>query len=462
MKRSAAWLCTFAVWGCASPCLNQEGSCLLLTVRSPAPLTSLDLRVITTDGLPAQLRYHLEDAADAGQPVRILPPPDLPASQIQALLVRGHQAPATTWEALLPLGWADGAHIEREVNLEAAALPDPHFKAQESSLPSVQVAALASGRFRGGTRRELALLDATGERLAIADLGGDGQLRITDGLWLSKERSPATALSTQETTTGADVVLVLSQAQGLVLRVQRQGTGTLGVLTPVPYADPNQAPAAVASGDFDKDGQGDLLIANPIPGAVIQLNTRLSRQALNIPGARLLRIGDANGDGWPDALLLNGGAEAQWLMNDKGQLRYGQPAGRCQQPVDAALDDWDQDGSVDVLLACPRDQSLQIFLTRGVPSAPLRLPLRDGPQALARGDFNKDGKADAGVLLQSGRILVLLGDGRGALRPTLLLPGLTGSTHLLSSDLDGDGWPDLITAAGSRLLIHGATAPEAP
>lgn len=78
---------------------------------------------------------------------------------------------------------------------------------------------------------------------------------------------------------------------------------------------------------------------------------------------------------------------------------------------------------------------------------PVRVPLPKGFHAavVAVADFDADGKADLAVLGDQG-LFVLLGDGRGGLRPMPLVPAGRSPSAMAIADLDRDGKLDIVVA----------------
>src|SRR5581483_6555018 len=102
----------------------------------------------------------------------------------------------------------------------------------------------------------------------------------------------------------------------------------------------------------------------------------------------------------------------------------------------------------------------------GTFGAPILVSLPAGWDAssLSVADFNGDGRLDVAVS-DSLRVLVALGDGRGSFAPeapyaaTTIYPG-NAVTQLPTTDLTGDGVPDLVVANGTAGTV--TLLPAAP
>jgi len=102
---------------------------------------------------------------------------------------------------------------------------------------------------------------------------------------------------------------------------------------------------------------------------------------------------------------------------------------------------------------CIASAEAQLFtnlrdLVRRYPVGPLAHTF-DGPKGIATADLDKDGNADVAVANTDGSVSVFFGLGNGGFRTPLHLS--TGGTNslrgIVCADLNGDGWPDIATAA---------------
>jgi hypothetical protein len=135
----------------------------------------------------------------------------------------------------------------------------------------------------------------------------------------------------------------------------------------------------------------------------------------------------------------------------------GSPFPLACSPGNIVAADLNNDGKTDIVAACGDNHTLNIFTGRGdgqfdiTSGSPLLLSY--APNEIVIADMNGDGKADLVVgSHDSYRVLVLMGDGRGNFDTTssafvTMRDGSHAHTHGLGiSDLNGDGYPDIVTA----------------
>jgi hypothetical protein len=283
-----------------------------------------------------------------------------------------------------------------------------------------------------------------------------------------------------------------------VVGMPRGGLRRAGAVTVGPQSEPLTAPdptprarfgAAVASADFDSDGHGDLAVGAPGAATV----TIFYATDDGLAGARsstlsgdgrlgaALAGGDLNGDGYGD--LAVGAPEGQGAVRLVFGGREGlpaEPARELQAPGGAtgfgsllAIGDVDHDGRLD-LAEAGGDHSSFCAGGEGGPSTCKAIG-RGGPAALAVGDVTGDGfddivqgfpeaGGDAKIQYDTGPgpagalRMWRGGDGGPVRRPILITQktkGVAGNDQALDafgaalaiSDLNGDRFADLVVGA---------------
>ena len=136
------------------------------------------------------------------------------------------------------------------------------------------------------------------------------------------------------------------------------------------------------------------------------------------------------------------------------------PIAMTCSPGNIAAGDINNDGKTDLVVACSQTRSLTLFKGRGngqfdvTAGSPLLLPYP--PHEIVIGDMNNDGHTDLIIgSHDSYGIMILPGDGKGnfTVSPDSSVTMKEGNhphTHGLGiGDLNGDGYPDIVTANSS-------------
>jgi hypothetical protein len=239
------------------------------------------------------------------------------------------------------------------------------------------------------------------------------------------------------------------------------GSGTFRHSSTAAYGYFGTGPAAIASGDFNNDGNEDLVFgANPNgPPTRLQLNLgngdgtfRKGLQFGHFENIWPLNIvvGDFNGDGNLD-LIASANELYVFLGNGHGTFRP--PLLDDVSAYDVVSADFNGDGILD--LAILGETEIKILLGKGdgtfktrTIAIPKDFSCGFGPGLLVS-DFNNDGKADLAYCegdQTNGKIWVMLGNGDGTFKKPLFIPidsGIYGFSFA-AGDFNSDGKTDLI------------------
>ncbi len=318
--------------------------------------------------------------------------------------------------------------------------------------------------------------------LAIADLNHDGypdvmlantrgaEVLLGDGSGgfgapAIVSNGGVTALATGDFNGDGNADLAVIQSASAALSVLL-GDGAGGFML-AQQVSPGGQPRSVRVGDFDQDGNTDLAVANDLDSDIVILrgDGKGSFQALPHAVVTTLEntfcVGDVNNDGVPDLLVAEEASLNVFLADGHGSFR-GEilyPAG--VQPGAITTADFDRDGRPDVAVTNYLEDRVSVLLGDGSGGLgpPRSFAVGQNPIDLIAADLNRDGIPDLVVAsLSASAITVLLGDGRGGFAAPRTVPTNQFPRALVAVDFDGDGNLDLAVLCGppySVVLLAG-------
>ena len=258
------------------------------------------------------------------------------------------------------------------------------------------------------------------------------------------------------------------------------------------------SPAAVGAADFNGDGKPDLAVADrddddvsvlldsTAPGAATP--TFLARQHFPVgAGPDSVAAVDLNLDGKPDLVIANHDDDTATVLfnttapgSTTASFASGVSFATGSQPSAVSVADLNGDSKPDLVVADEGSDRVSVLFNTTVPgaaspsfAAAQPFASGDAPSAVAVADLDGDGIPDLLVADRgSGTASVLLnttqrGSATAAFaQPKAFVTG-AGPTGITAADLNGDGGPDVIAAAGdddaiSALLDTQYTASFAP
>jgi hypothetical protein len=327
---------------------------------------------------------------------------------------------------------------------------------------------LAAADFNGDGNPDLAVINSQSSGTATILLGnGDGTLQ--DAQSYTAGANPQAVVVGDFNGDGFPDLAVVDQgvsfvAAGTVSVLLGNGNGTFQAAQA--YGVGTGATAA-AVGDFNGDGFLDLAVANAADNTVSILlgngngtfQTSRSYDAGMNPSS--VAIGDFNGDGFLDLAIANNlfsnGTVSILLGNGDGTFQRPQNFVAGDGPNSVAVGDFNGDGKLDLVTAnyvnVPRinlfESDVRVFLGNGDGTFQAAQVYANGvlqPSSLAVGDFNGDGVPDLAVANQDGSVNLLLGNGDGTFQDAQTYLAGLGALAIALGDFNRDGFLDLAVA----------------
>jgi hypothetical protein len=312
--------------------------------------------------------------------------------------------------------------------------------------------------------------------IAIADVDGDGSLDVVlgnrgdqprvdvlrnrgDGTFLPAEsyldRGPDGVAIADVDSDGRRDIVVASRSDSGIRVLWNEGGGQF---QKPPLVAAPITPDQLVLADMDGDGRQDVVALDSAAGKLALFKGRgggafgLS-QVTELAGAADFRVGDLDGDGLPDLVVLRVNVNSSpvdiVILRNGGGGTFSEiqtvPSGGL-----LALADLDGDGKLD-LVSRPSLRPENLVYRPGLGDGTFGASVDvspDGPDAVAFLDFDGDGMDDVVYsTIFDVRAVRNLGGGRFA--APVVLATISPAESLAAGDLDGDGRPDL--AVGSAL-----------
>jgi len=224
---------------------------------------------------------------------------------------------------------------------------------------------------------------------------------------------------------------------------------------------------AITLGDFNADGNPDILGVSPANGSVSVVTGNgdgtftlaSTTNTGNTPVSAV--VADFNGDGKLDAAVTNSrdNTVAILLGNGDGTFSSGAPftlLSTGNSPGNIVAGDWNGDAKQDLAVVNTVDGTVSIFLGNGDGTfdSQGRTSVGNQPVAITSADFNRDGKADLAITNSTdGTVSILLGNGDGTFSAGPTVAANADPVALGVGDWNDDGIPDIAVINQSANMI---------
>ncbi|MCU0543979.1 MAG: DUF4347 domain-containing protein [Oscillatoriaceae cyanobacterium Prado104] len=218
----------------------------------------------------------------------------------------------------------------------------------------------------------------------------------------------------------------------------------------------------VATGDFNKDSNLDLAFASTGPnrnvsivlgngngtfGAVTNLNTN----SPSLLASWSVAVGDFNKDGNSDLVTANNFTNNVSLLLGNGDGTFGTATyfDVGSSPYTVAVGDFNSDSNFDLVTANRGSNNISILLGGGSGnfSAPINLSVGSNPYFVLVGDLNKDGRSDfATANFSSNSVSIILRNPNESFGNAINFPVGENPNYIALGDFNGDSNPDLATS----------------
>ncbi|CAF0906720.1 unnamed protein product [Adineta steineri] len=237
---------------------------------------------------------------------------------------------------------------------------------------------------------------------------------------------------------------------------------------------PGSFPQSVICGDFNNDKKRDIAVVYSGSNSVSTLlrydTVVLKKQAEYFTGTssypHAVSVGDFNNDGWSDFVTVNRGSQSISIFLGLGNATFSGPtthaAGTGSPSYGIVVGHVNNDTYLDIVVSHYWRNAVSIFLGfgNGTFSSPTNYSTGDPcyPIGVGTGDLNNDGQLDVVVACDKiGGISILLGYGNGTFGSAdvhPINPGVSGARYVAIADFNNDNNLDIVLTNAGTSSIH--------
>ena len=230
------------------------------------------------------------------------------------------------------------------------------------------------------------------------------------------------------------------------------GDGTLGPQDEIAVGD---TPTGIAVVDINGDGHVEIVVANRVSNSIAVLTNdgtgQFSAASFFEGGGneeRAIATGDMNNDGLLDIVVgFRASQDVRVLLNNGagGFAAAGPATSAAGQPWQMALGDLNDDGLLDVAFAnrTPGNGAFILNTGGGILGTPTTVSAPNAPVAMDLGDLDGDGDLDAVISEVAGDFLIFENNGSGTFAFDQSLAAPQGASCSVIFDIDNNGTLDL-------------------
>jgi len=266
--------------------------------------------------------------------------------------------------------------------------------------------------------------------------------------------------------TNADITVV-SNGESKIEIIPGQPSGALGFLT-----DVGNNPTKSLTGDLDGDGIADKVVLNRNDNSISLfkgdgkgLFTSLATPIVTANDTRDASLVDLNNDGILDLVIVFGASGLRvYLGQGLGTFASPDSYGASTQPEAIATGDFNDDGFLDIVVACSGIGRVSFFPGVGDGTFGSRSDSNTGAQPvdLVAADLNFDGRVDLAVAQASelgGSVGVMISSGDGTFLTPVHYQAESGVLEVTAGYYNSDGFVDLAvlnaTTASVSIFLSG-------